>query len=237
MTKKNKKPTVLVILDGFGQSDKTTYNAITQAKTPQIDFLLNNFPHTALSAAGTTVGLLDGNIGNSEVGHLTLGSGRVIPQTVRLMHEALQNGDFRDHPVLNSRFEQLKKSGKRLHIMGLLSDACVHSTINHLFAFLQTARQHGIKEVFIHAFLDGRDTAPQSAERYLNDLDKACKQIGVGSLASLHGRFYAMDRDNNWNRIEQSYRIMTEPQKNKCGSWQAILKENYQNNRYRTWIC
>ncbi len=225
---KNMHPTVLIILDGFGYSNKTSFNAIYHAHTPNIDQWLTDYPNAILKASGMTVGLLDEYIGNSEVGHLTIGSGRVIPQMVSIMHKAIDDGSFFHNKVLIDNLKKLKKIDGSLHIMGLLSDAGVHSHEKHLHAFLQSARQAGINNIIVHPFLDGRDVAPQSAFTYLQRLDEALKGAKNSTIGSIHGRFYAMDRDKNWERTEQSYRILTEKQKKiTYKTWQAALDAYY----------
>ncbi|MFC1845608.1 2,3-bisphosphoglycerate-independent phosphoglycerate mutase [Candidatus Dependentiae bacterium] len=228
--KEIKKPTVLVVLDGLGYSPSTTHNAVFAAKTPNLDSWQDSYPHALLKASGTAVGLLEGAIGNSEVGHLTLGSGRIVQQPVAIVHEAIANKTLFKNSVLIEQLKKIKTSGSKLHLMGLLSDASVHSHIAHLFAFLDAAKQVGLENVFIHPFLDGRDTPPQSAATYLEQLDKKIAQLGLGNIASLHGRFYAMDRDNNWERTEQSYCTLTEKQTTKQTSWQETLDESYKKN-------
>lgn len=224
-----KRPTALVILDGFGYSKKTRYNAIHNASTPHFDEWFRHYPHAILQAAGSAVGLLDGYVGNSEVGHLTIGAGRIIDQPVKIIHEAIKNGSFFRNKILRDNLYKLAQSGKTLHIMGLLSDAGVHSHIEQLFALLQAAHQLGIQHVVVHAFLDGRDTPPQSAMHYLKILDTELQKIG-GILGSVHGRFYAMDRDHNWQRIEKSYRVLTEPQQIILSHWCNVLDHYYKNN-------
>ncbi len=224
------KLTVLIILDGFGYSPQKKYNAIKLASTPFLDNLFSQFGHTTLQAAGSTVGLLDGDIGNSEVGHLTIGSGRVITQPVKKLHDAIDNSTLFSHPVLLKILKQVKKNGTKLHIMGLLSDASVHSHEKHLYAFLDIANQHNIDQIFVHPFLDGRDVPPQSAELYLNRLEQKLKTIPNTHIGSIHGRFYAMDRDNNWDRTEKSYRILTEKQPKVAANWRSVLQQSYAQN-------
>jgi len=225
--KKQIKPVVLAILDGFGHGPEGPYNAVSVAKTPNFDLLWNNFPHALLDASGAAVGLLEGDIGNSEVGHLTLGAGRVIEQPVAIMHKAIKKGSFYKNPKLTKHLGAFKNSGKTLHIFGLLSDASVHSHINHLEALLQTAKKQGIANIFIHPFLDGRDVPPKSAEKYLRKLEKIIKKVGIGKIGSIHGRFYAMDRDNNWQRTEKSYKTLTKKQNAIEKTWQDLLQKSY----------
>lgn len=222
-------PQVLVILDGFGYAKETKYNAIAQAKTPHLDNWFAHYPHATLHAAGTAVGLLDGFIGNSEVGHLTIGAGRIIQQPVSILHEAIDNGSFFENKILLEALDNIKKKQGRLHIFGLLSDAGVHAHEKHIHAYIKVAVDFGITNIFLHPFLDGRDTPPQSATTYLQRLDKVLKDIGHGTIGSIHGRFYAMDRDKNWQRTAASYNVLTQVQK-QSRTWQEVIEQNYRNN-------
>ena len=224
---KNIKPTVLVILDGFGYRKEHSYNAIYHAKTPHLSTWLQEYPHTMLQAAERAVGLPAGYIGNSEVGHLTIGSGRITPEPVTILNNAITNKTLFANETLIHNVKKIKENGVALHIMGLLSDAGVHSHIQHLFAFLDAAHQQGIKKIVVHAFLDGRDTPPQSAPTYLEALDTKLQTIPTAKLGSLHGRFYAMDRDKNWERTEKSYRVLTKKQEQSFTNWQAVLDAYY----------
>lgn len=223
-------PTALVILDGFGYTKEHENNAIYHAKTPHLNQWNTIYPHTLLNAAGRSVGLLDNYIGNSEVGHLTIGSGRIIQQPITIIHNALVDKSFFSNQSLITCLKQIRQKGTALHIMGLLSDAGVHSHIEHLYALLDAANQHDVRHVFIHAFLDGRDTPPKSAASYLEPLDTALSSFEYGSIASLHGRFYAMDRDNHWDRIERSYRVLAYGDNCAMRPWQEILEKQYQEN-------
>lgn len=220
-------PTALVILDGFGYSEITENNAVYHAKTPFIKYATEHYWHTLLRASGTAVGLPDGYIGNSEVGHLTIGSGRIIPQPIRIIHDAIADRSFFTNHILVNNLQKIRQSGGSLHIMGLLSDAGVHSDIEHIYAYLDAAHQNNIQSVYIHAFLDGRDTPPQSASSYLEQLDDALSSFEYGSIASIHGRFYAMDRDNHWDRTEKSYQVLAYGQPCITRPWQEILEEQY----------
>lgn len=223
------KPIVLIILDGFGYSPEKEYNAIAQADAPHLHAWFREYPHALLKASGGTVGLLDDEMGNSEVGHLTIGAGRVIPQPISFIHQAISDKSFFKNEQLNSCLQKLKKNNGVLHIMGLLSDGGVHSDAEHLYAFLDAAHQHKLKHVYIHAFLDGRDVPPRSARMYLEQLDNALMMFEYGSLGSMHGRFYAMDRDRNWDRTKKSYDILTSTQQSDPISWEQILDQNYNN--------
>lgn len=222
----SKKPTLLIILDGFGQQKDSSYNAISQAPMPNLRDWFAHYPHTLLQASGKAVGLPAGYTGNSEVGHMALGTGRIIEQPITVIHDALMNKSFFKNPILEKNLNKLAKTGAALHIMGLLSDGGVHSDLQDLYAFLDAAHQHGIKYVFIHAFLDGRDTPIKSASRYLEQLDNALTMFEYGSIGSIHGRFYAMDRDRNWDRTEKSYRILTENQ-DTPHLWENVLESQY----------
>jgi len=195
-----KQPVALVILDGWGVRDSAFFNAIAMARTPCYRSLLKKYPSTQLQASGPAVGLPDGFAGNSEVGHLTMGAGRRIKQLLSRIDEALESDYFEQNVLLHEKLELLKKNNGTLHLIGLLSDGGVHSHERHLYALIAAAVHVGIKKIFIHAILDGRDTPPQSAALYLERLNAECTRLGGGSIASIMGRFYAMDRDENWDR-------------------------------------
>jgi 2,3-bisphosphoglycerate-independent phosphoglycerate mutase len=225
-----KTPTALIILDGFGYSEKKEWNAIRQAKTPNFDYFFKNYPHAIIKAAGRDVGLPEGSIGNSEVGHLTIGSGRVVDQPAVRLNKLIADKKFASQPVLVACLAKVKKNNGALHIMGLLSDANVHSNEDHLFTFIDTAENYGIKKIYVHAFLDGRDTPPRSAAEYLQALDMHIahiKKMSNVKLASIHGRFYAMDRDNNWERTKQTYDVLTNPPDHGALKWQDVLQQQY----------
>jgi len=223
------QPIALVILDGFGYKKESHGNAIAQAHMPFWECLCSHYPSTLLNASGAAVGLPNGFMGNSEVGHLTLGAGRVIPSILKKFHDAIDDNSIVSHPVLLKNFAVLKKSGGSLHLMGLLSDAGVHAHTKHLMALCALAQKQGITKIYIHVFLDGRDTPPQSAVIYLDALqdfiDKHCSQAVI---ASLHGRFYAMDRDKNWDRTQKSYAVLCNHEKQQVPvSWQEALQNAY----------
>ena len=221
---KNKFPTMLVILDGVGYRENEDHNAIAHAHMPHFFKLLANYPWTTLKASGSAVGLPEGYMGNSEVGHLTIGCGTIIKQPMTLIEEAFQQKKPSEIPTLKKSLAHLAKQHKTLHIMGLLSDAGVHSSIHHLYAFLEAAKDLHIP-VVIHPFLDGRDTEPGTAITYLHELDQMISTLGVGVIGSIHGRFYAMDRNNNWHLTEKSYHVLTEKQLHTAESWEAILNK------------
>ena len=229
----NNKPIMLIILDGFGQSNNKEGNAVYKANMPTWKYFLKNYPNTLLKASGESVGLLPGFIGNSEVGHLTMGSGRIVKTILAKFHESIENKSFFKNKILSEKFIALKNNDKNLHIMGLLSDAGVHSHEKHLHAILKIANNFGLKKVYIHCFLDGRDTPPKSAKIYLERLEQVCKNLNCGTIASLHGRFYAMDRDNNWKRTKISYDVLTGENKSiTAQTWNKALENSYKNNTY-----
>ncbi len=209
MNNKDKHPPImLVILDGFGYNPNSSGNAVAHAKMPFWTWLIQNYPHTLLRAAGEDAGLLPGYIGNSEVGHLTIGAGRIVESVLKKFHDEIISGKFFENKMLINNFNKLRETNKALHIIGLLSDGGVHSHESHLYAFLKLAKTIGIKKVFVHAILDGRDVAPKSAATYLSRLENECKNLGCGKIASIGGRFYAMDRDGNWDRTKQFYDML-----------------------------
>ena len=225
-----KVPTLLLILDGLGFRKEKKYNAVQQAHTPTLDYLKEHYPHTLLEASGPAVGLLPGMMGNSEVGHLTMGSGRIIKQPVTQLHELINSQQLVKHELIKKSFTQLAQSGKTLHLIGLLSDAGVHSHIKHLFSFIDYAHHYGIKSIAIHPFLDGRDTPPQSAETFLQQLEDHIKNIPEAYISSICGRFYAMDRNKEWDRTEKAYNMLTTPEQIKFSSWKKALKYYYDQN-------
>jgi len=201
-------PVALVILDGWGLNPSLTNNAVRQARTPNLDRLMATYPTTRIDASGLNVGLPPGQMGNSEVGHLNLGAGRIIYQELTRIGKSISDGDFFTNPVFIAAMTQIRQAGGRLHLMGLLSDGGVHSHNTHLYALVELARQQGVGEVFIHVFTDGRDTPPQSAITYLAELEDELRRIGLGQVATITGRYYAMDRDNRWERVEQAWRAL-----------------------------
>ncbi len=206
----NVTPVCLLILDGFGYREEVKDNAIAQAKKPNWDALWKQFPHTLINASEHFVGLPDGQMGNSEVGHLNIGAGRVVFQDFERINNSIASGDFFEHPELKPALQNVKTTGKALHIFGLLSDGGVHSHQDHIHAMVTMAAKLGLNKVYIHAFLDGRDTPPISAAPYIDALEAHCKAQGVGKIASISGRFYGMDRDKRWPRVEAAYTLFTE---------------------------
>lgn len=203
-----KKPVALIILDGFGLNPDAKGNAIKSAKTPNIDSLLKIYPNSTLGASGMDVGLPDGQMGNSEVGHLNIGAGRIVYQELTRITKEIDDGNFFENEALKKNLEKAKNSNKAVHIMGLLSDGGVHSHIDHLKGLLEFCKKISIEKVYIHAFLDGRDTAPNSASSYIEELEKYMKHINIGEIATISGRYFAMDRDNRWERVQKSYDAM-----------------------------
>lgn len=220
-------PRALVILDGFGHLNRREHNAIAHATTPHLDRWFAQCPSALLRASGEAVGLPAGTIGNSEVGHMTIGAGRVIPQAVTLVGQAIGNGSFYDNPVLKKALARVKATSNRLHIMGLCSDAKVHSDIGQLYAYVMAARTAGIRDVFLHLFLDGRDVAPRSAAHYLEAVEHEVLCRGYGVIGSLHGRFYAMDRDKNFERTRKSYEVLVGATSASNRSWRQLLDAAY----------
>ncbi|UFJ39948.1 2,3-bisphosphoglycerate-independent phosphoglycerate mutase [Brevibacillus humidisoli] len=202
------KPVALIILDGFALRDETYGNAVAQAKKPNFDRYWSTYPHATLQASGLAVGLPEGQMGNSEVGHLNIGAGRVVYQDLTRVSKAIEEGSFFDNETLLAAIQHAKQNGKKLHLFGLLSDGGVHSHIDHLFALLELAKRENFDQVYIHGFLDGRDVAPDSAVQYIEQLQQKIEQLGTGHIATVQGRYYAMDRDKRWERIEKAYRAM-----------------------------
>ena len=200
-----KKPVMLMILDGWGLAPACATNAATAAPTPFLDSCFAKYPHTTLEASGLAVGLPVGQIGNSEVGHLNIGAGRIIYQSLTRISKAITDGDFFSNPVLAGVMDKTKANGTALHLLGLLSDGGVHSHIEHLIALVKMAKEKGLDKVYVHAFLDGRDVPPKSALIYVKQLEEAMAEIGLGKIATVGGRYYAMDRDKRWERVEKAY--------------------------------
>ena len=205
---KEQKTVLLLILDGWGYSEEEKGNAIFSAKTPNFSHLWEKCPHTLLKASGLSVGLPDGQMGNSEVGHLHIGAGRLAPQDLTRINMAIDSKEFFLNHVLVDMVDEVASKNKALHIFGLLSNGGIHSHTRHIQAMVELAKEHGIKKIYLHAFLDGRDTPPKSAEIFINTLNDTFKSLGCGQIASITGRFYAMDRDNRWDRVEKAYNML-----------------------------
>ena len=204
-----KKPTILMILDGYGLNERKEGNAVAQAKTPVMDKLMAECPFVRGNASGMAVGLPEGQMGNSEVGHLNMGAGRIVYQELTRITKEIQDGTFFENPALLKAVENCKKNDSALHMFGLLSDGGVHSHNTHLYGLLELAKRNGLTKVYVHCFLDGRDTPPESGKGYAQDLEAEMKKTGVGQIASVTGRYYAMDRDNNYDRVKLAYDALT----------------------------
>ena len=223
----SQKPVVLMVLDGYGLSDEHENNAIYMAKTPVMDKLMAQYPFAKGYASGLSVGLPDGQMGNSEVGHMNIGSGRIIYQDLTLITKYIEDGVFFENEELLRAIDNCKKNNSDLHVWGLLSDGGVHSHNTHLYAILELCKKQNFENVYIHPFFDGRDTPPASGKGYLEELIAKIKEIGVGKVASLHGRYYAMDRDNNWDRIQKSYDALVLGEGNKATDPVAAMQASY----------
>ncbi|MBR3173565.1 MAG: 2,3-bisphosphoglycerate-independent phosphoglycerate mutase [Eubacterium sp.] len=222
-----KKPTVLLILDGYGLNEKEEGNAIKQAKTPVMDRLMKEYPFVQGSASGMSVGLPDGQMGNSEVGHLNMGAGRIVYQELTRITKEIEEGTFFENEALVKAMENVKKNDSALHFYGLLSDGGVHSHNTHMYGVLEMAKKFGIEKVYFHAFLDGRDTPPASAADYMQQMVDKMAEIGVGEVATVSGRYYAMDRDTNWDRTEKAYVALTKGEGVKATDPVQAIKDSY----------
>jgi len=227
----SKKPTVLMILDGFGLNDKTEGNAIAQAETPTIDRLMKEYPFVNGYASGLAVGLPDGQMGNSEVGHLNMGAGRIVYQELTRITKEIEDGSFFQNPELLKAVENVKKNGSNLHFYGLLSDGGVHSHNTHLYGLLELAKREGVENVYVHCFLDGRDTSPTSGKGFIEALEAKMKEIGVGKIASICGRYYVMDRDNRWDRVESAYKMLTLGEGSTANSAEEAISASYADDK------
>lgn len=223
----SKKPTVLMILDGFGLNKKTEGNAVANAKKPNIDALMKEYPFVEGNASGLAVGLPDGQMGNSEVGHLNMGAGRIVYQELTRITKEIEDGVFFQNEALLKGMKNVKDNDSALHLYGLLSDGGVHSHITHLYGLLEMAKRQGIDKVYVHCFLDGRDTAPTSGKGFVEELEAKMAELGVGKIATINGRYYAMDRDNRWDRVEKAYRAMTEGAGETAESAEAAMEATY----------
>ena len=223
-----KKPVVLMILDGYGLNSSTKGNGVALAKTPVMDKLMAEYPYVKGYASGLAVGLPDGQMGNSEVGHLNMGAGRIVYQELTRITKSIEDGDFFENKELLGAIENCKKNNSDLHLYGLLSDGGVHSHITHVFALLELAKRNGIKNVYVHCFMDGRDTAPDSGKDFIAKLYDKMEELGVGEIASVTGRYYAMDRDNRWDRVEKAYRALTLGEGNQAACGKCAIKASYE---------
>lgn len=232
----DKKLTMLMILDGFGENENEKGNAVKLANTPNIDKLMKTCPTTDIYTSGLNVGLPDGQMGNSEVGHTNIGAGRIVYQELTRITKSIEDGDFFSTPEFVEAIENCKKNHSKLHIMGLLSDGGVHSHMRHLFALLELAKRRDFEDVYVHCFLDGRDTPPASAENYIMKLEEKIKEKGIGKIASISGRFYSMDRDKRWQRIEKTYSALVNGVGEKATSAISAIESSYQKEVFDEFV-
>ena len=232
----SKKPVVLMVLDGYGISDKTEGNAIALANTPVMDQLKAEYPYVKGAASGLAVGLPDGQMGNSEDGHMNIGAGRIIYQELTRITKSIQDGDFFENAEMLEAIENCKKNNSDLHVWGLLSSGGVHSHNTHLYAILELCKKHNFENVYVHPFFDGRDTAPASGKGFLEELIAEMKKIGVGKVASLSGRYYAMDRDNRWDRVELAYKSLVTGEGVQAEDPVAAVQASYDKEVYDEFI-
>ena len=230
------KLTMLMILDGFGINEEENANAVKLANTPNIDKLMKTCPTTIMHTSGLDVGLPDGQMGNSEVGHTNIGAGRIVYQELTRITKSIEDGDFFSNKELVNAIENCKKNNSKLHIFGLLSDGGVHSHIRHLYAILELAKRKDFEDVYVHCFMDGRDTPPSSGEIYITDLENKMKEKGVGKIATISGRFYAMDRDKRWERIEKAYNALVNGEGEKATSAVKAIEDSYQKEIFDEFI-
>ena len=226
----SKKPTVLMILDGYGLNENKEANAVAEAKTPVMDKLMKEYPFVKGNASGMAVGLPEGQMGNSEVGHMNMGAGRIVYQELTRITKEIQDGDFFKNEAMLEAIENCKKNGSALHCFGLLSDGGVHSHNTHLYGVLEMAKRNGLENVYVHLFLDGRDTAPTSGKGFIEELLAKMDEIGVGKVASISGRYYAMDRDNRWDRVQKAYNAIVMGQGNTADSAIDAIDASYKED-------
>ena len=225
--KEFKRPTMLMILDGFGIAPDGPGNAVSQAVKPNIDSIFKSYPGTTLAACGLAVGLPEGQMGNSEVGHLNIGAGRIVYQELTRITKEIEEGAFFENAALNQAMDHCLKNGSALHVHGLVSDGGVHSHLTHLFAIIDMAKKKGLKEVYVHCFLDGRDVPPRCAKIYLDQLEEHMAEVGLGKIGVISGRYYAMDRDKRWERVQKAYDAMTLADCEIAGSADAAVDASY----------
>lgn len=230
------KVTMLMILDGFGDNQNKDGNAIQLAKTPNIDKLMKKYPNTNINTSGLHVGLPEGQMGNSEVGHTNIGAGRIVYQELTRITKSIEEGDFFSNSEFIAAIENCKKNHSKLHILGLVSDGGVHSHIRHLYGLLEMAKRRDFEDVYVHCFLDGRDTPPASAESYILKLEEKMKEKGVGKIASISGRFYAMDRDKRWERVQKCYNALVKGEGVKAGSAVKAIEDSYQKEVFDEFV-
>ena len=227
----NKKPVVLMILDGYGLNKNCDHNAVCEAKTPVMDQLMSQCPFVEGQASGLFVGLPDGQMGNSEVGHLNMGAGRVVYQELTRITKSIEDGDFFQVPEFLQAVENCKKNDSALHLLGLVSTGGVHSHLTHIYGLLELAKRNGLEKVYVHCFLDGRDTPPESGKDFVAQLEEKMDEIGVGKVASVMGRYYAMDRDKRWDRVELAYRALTKGEGKAAESATAGIQASYDDGK------
>ena len=227
----SKKPTVLMILDGYGLNEKKENNAVYEAKTPVMDSLMAECPFVKGYASGLAVGLPDGQMGNSEVGHLNMGAGRIVYQELTRITKEIEDGDFFKNEALLAAMKNARDNDSAIHFMGLLSDGGVHSHNTHLYGLLEMAKREGLKKVYVHCFLDGRDTPPASGKSYIEALQAKMEEIGVGEIGVISGRYYAMDRDNRWDRVELAYKALTKGEGVKAEDAAQAVQDSYDNDK------
>ena len=227
----SRKPVVLMILDGYGLNERHDGNAVYEAQTPVMDRLMKEYPFVKGNASGLSVGLPDGQMGNSEVGHLNMGAGRIVYQELTRITKSIEDGDFFENPEFLAAVENCKNHDSALHLYGLVSDGGVHSHITHIYGLLELAKRNGLTKVFVHCFLDGRDTPPSSGKEYVAELEEKMKELGVGRVASVMGRYYAMDRDNRWDRVKLAYDALTKGEGNRGESATDLIQESYDNGK------
>ncbi len=232
----SKTPIAIIILDGYGYGANNKYNAIEVAKTPYIDSLLANYPNTTLSASGGDVGLPDGQIGNSEVGHLNIGAGRIVYQDLSLIMNSAKSGEIFENEAYLGAMKACAEKGTALHLMGLLSDGGVHSHIEILYAIIEMAKRQGLEKVYIHAFLDGRDVGPTTGAEFIRSCEAKCAEIGCGKIGTVQGRFYAMDRDKRWERVEKAYNAMVFGEADIATNPAEAVEAHYKNEIYDEFV-
>ena len=225
----SKKPVLLCILDGYGMTETIAGNAIAAANKPNLDALFAHCPHTTIDASGMAVGLPDGQMGNSEVGHTNIGAGRIVYQQLTLITKSIMDGTMKENDVLVRNMKKAIDAGKAIHFMGLQGTGGVHSHIEHLFGLLDLAKHLGAENVYIHAIMDGRDTDPKSGAGFLQDVQNKLDQIGIGKIATVTGRYYAMDRDSNWDRVEKAYAAFVYGEGEKADNWKTCIEKSYEN--------
>ncbi len=230
------KPTVLAILDGLGYREEEKGNAVKAANTKTLDYLFSEYPHSLLDASEESVGLPKGQMGNSEVGHLNIGAGRIVYQPLTLIDKKIRDGELYKNNLMLEMINHIKKNDSKLHLIGLVSDGGVHSHINHLFALLDMCKKENIQKIYIHVITDGRDTLPDEAPKYIKMLEEKISELGVGEIASISGRFYAMDRDNRWDRIKKYYDAIVYGEPNQKVSINSFVENSFKNKVYDEFI-